>query len=355
MARRSSTGPRPRQYRLSGLFLFLFGFLAGAGSLYFGCRNVSRESGDSSEHPSEARSTVPTSPPKAHRSTRRAGKGQPPSAAATSAALTPPAEPAHPKSPTPAPAAAPSSTSETSGRGEEGADLGGKGVRIALVIDDLGRSVEDIETLGRLGIPITYAVLPFESETGAVVAALHRRGAEVLCHLPMQPVHGENPGPGALLYGMDRAALERATAAALAAVPGAVGVNNHMGSRLSADERSMRAVLGVLAERGLFFLDSRTSPESVGYRMAGKMGVPAAERQVFLDSDLRPQLVREQFLRTLEVARKRGSAVAIGHPHPSTLAMLAAEVPKARAQGYEFVTVSRLLSRPGRPESQPAR
>jgi polysaccharide deacetylase 2 family uncharacterized protein YibQ len=154
---------------------------------------------------------------------------------------------------------------------------------------------------------------------------------------------------------MDRAALERATTAALAAVPGAVGVNNHMGSRLSADERSMRAVLGVLAERGLFFLDSRTSPESVGYRMAGKMGVPAAERQVFLDSDLRPQMVREQFLRTLEVARKRGSAVAIGHPHPSTLAMLAAEVPKARAQGYEFVTVSRLLSRPGRPESQPAR
>lgn len=220
------------------------------------------------------------------------------------------------------------------------------------MIDDLGRSVEDVETLARLGVPVTYAVLPFESETKDVVAALHGRGAEVICHLPMQPLHDENPGPGALLYGMDAPALERATAAALAAVPGAVGVNNHMGSRLSADERSMRAVLTVLKDRGLFFLDSRTSPESVGYRVAGQMGVPAAERQVFLDSDLRPQIIREQFLRTLELAKKRGSAIAIGHPHPATLAMLAAEVPRAKEEGYEFVTVSRLLDRPEKPETR---
>jgi len=226
------------------------------------------------------------------------------------------------------------------------------GVRIALVVDDLGRNVEDVSTLARLGVPITYAVLPFESETPAVVAALHRQGAEFLCHLPMQPKNGENPGPGALLYGMDRAALQKATANALAAVPGASGVNNHMGSRLSADERSMRAVLEVLALRGLYFLDSRTSPESVGYRVASQMGVPAAERQVFLDSDMRPEMVREQFLRTLEVAKKRGSAIAIGHPHPATLAVLAAEVPLARALGYEFVTVSHLLDRP---EGQAAR
>src|SRR5262249_3376545 len=107
-----------------------------------------------------------------------------------------------------------------------------------------------------------------------------------------------------------------------------------------------RAVLSVLAARGLYFLDSRTSPESVGYRVASQLGVPTAERQVFLDSDLRPERVREQFLRTLEVARKRGSAIAIGHPHPATLAVLAAEVPEARALGCGFVTVSRLLDRP---------
>lgn len=340
MARRSSAS-RPGRRRFPGFLLFLLGFLAGAGSLYFGCRNVGHESG-TSERPTEARSEPPDAS-RAHRSSRRSAKG---SHSGASEPLTPKPATAEEKAVVASPVPAPSPNEEP---GEPGTAAG---TRIALVIDDLGRSVEDVETLGRLGVPITYAVLPFESETPAVVAALHRRGAEVLCHLPMQPIHGENPGPGALLFGMDRETLERATTAALAAVPGAVGVNNHMGSRLSADERSMRAVLGVLAARGLFFLDSRTSSESVGYRVAGKLGVPAAERQIFLDDDMRPEKVREQFLRTLELAKKRGSVIAIGHPHPATLAMLAAEVPRARAAGYEFVVVSRLLDRP---EGQPAR
>jgi uncharacterized protein len=285
----------------------------GAGAFYFGCRNVSREA--ARELPVAA---APVSLPAPARHPAPGRSADPPARADHPAAA-----------PLPAAGEAPAS-----------------GARVALVVDDLGRSVEEVETLFRLGVPVTYAVLPFESETGSVVAALARHGAQVLCHLPMQPVHGQNPGPGALLYGMSEAELRDATTAALAAVPGAVGVNNHMGSRLSADERSMRAVLAVLKERGLFFLDSRTSPESVGYRLASRLGVPAAERQVFLDSDPRPEIIREQFLRTLELARKRGAAIAIGHPHPATLAMLAAEVPEARAQGYEFVTVSRLLDRP---------
>ncbi len=347
MARRSPAS-RPSRRRLPGFLLFLLGFLAGAGALYFGCRNVGHDSG-TAERPTEAARSDNPEASHAHRSARRSAKGAHSGASeplAPKPATAEEAEEAEEKAAVAPPVPTPSTNEEP---GEPGAVAG---TRIALVIDDLGRSVEDVETLGRLGVPITYAVLPFESETPAVVAALHHRGAEVLCHLPMQPIHGENPGPGALLFGMDKETLERATTAALAAVPGAVGVNNHMGSRLSADERSMRAVLGVLAARGLFFLDSRTSSESVGYRVAGKMGVPAAERQVFLDDDMRPEKVREQFLHTLELAKKRGSAIAIGHPHPATLAMLAAEVPRARAAGYEFVVVSRLLDRP-RPEGQP--
>src|SRR5206468_1910667 len=99
------------------------------------------------------------------------------------------------------------------------------GVRVALVIDDLGRSVDEVETLERLGVPLTYSVLPFEEETPAVVALLRRHGDEILCHLPMEPVHGQNPGPGALTHGMDAGELRAATAAALVAVPGAVGAN----------------------------------------------------------------------------------------------------------------------------------
>src|SRR5262249_55548214 len=148
--------------------------------------------------------------------------------------------------------------------------------------------------------------------------------------------------------GMDEETLRAATAAALAAVPGAVGANNHMGSRLSASDRSMRVVLGVLADRKLFFLDSRTSPESVGYRLATELGVPAAARQVFLDGDQRTEIIHEQFERLLGIAREKGAAIAIGHPHASTLATLAVEVPQAKAAGYRFVPVSALLDRPAR-------
>ncbi|HXO25719.1 MAG TPA: divergent polysaccharide deacetylase family protein [Thermoanaerobaculia bacterium] len=225
--------------------------------------------------------------------------------------------------------------------------------RVALVIDDLGRSLEELDDLHRLGVPITYAVLPFESQTPEVVATLRRRHDEILCHLPMEPKSGGNPGPGALREGMSPEQLRQSTLAAIAAVPGAVGVNNHMGSALSADPGSMSTILGVLAERGLFFLDSRTSAQSVGYRIATSLGIPAAERQIFLDDDPRPPAVAAEFQRLLELARTRGAAIAIGHPHSATLATLATEVPRAQALGYRFVQVSALLDRPPSPPPPP--
>ncbi|MGH9362978.1 MAG: divergent polysaccharide deacetylase family protein, partial [Thermoanaerobaculia bacterium] len=225
----------------------------------------------------------------------------------------------------------------------------GEGAHVALVIDDLGWSLDDLAALEALAVPISYAVLPFAEETPAVVAALAEQGKEVLCHLPMEAVDGQDPGPGALRLGMPPEELERSTEAAIAAVPGAVGVNNHMGSGLSADPRSMESILAVLARRGLFYLDSRTSPRSVGYRVARTLGVPAAERQVFLDTDPAPDAVRRQFARLLGLARERGAAIAIGHPHPATLATLAREVPRAQELGYRFVPVSYLLDQTGEP------
>lgn len=222
-----------------------------------------------------------------------------------------------------------------------------RGARVALVIDDLGRSLEDVRALGRLGVPVTYAVLPFETRTPEVVAALARQGREILLHLPMEPKNGADPGPGALTGAMSERQLERSTLDALEAVPGAVGVNNHMGSGLSADRRAMRAVLGVLAERGLFFLDSRTTAETVAYREATALGMPAAERQVFLDREVEEGEITRQFHRLLAEARERGSAIAIGHPYPETLAVLRREVPRAVGLGYEFVPVSFLLQRSG--------
>lgn len=217
--------------------------------------------------------------------------------------------------------------------------------RIAIVIDDLGRSLDDLTTLQRLGIPITYAVLPFESQTAAVVAELRRRSEEILCHLPMEAKGGNNPGPGALLSSMDRAELEVATRRALDAVPGAVGVNNHMGSSIASDPQAIETVMSVVAESRLYFLDSRTSVDTLGYATARRLGLPAGERQVFLDTVITPEAVEAQFDRLLKLAQQRGQAIAIGHPHAVTLDVLTRRVPEARAEGVQFVLASALLDR----------
>ncbi len=221
--------------------------------------------------------------------------------------------------------------------------------RIGLVIDDLGRSLEEVSRLAALGVPVAGAVLPFEKETPQVAAALAQDRREILLHLPMDPEGGANPGPGALTEDMSPEQLALTTRKALAQVPGSVGVNNHMGSRLSADENAMRTVLSVIAERQLFFLDSRTSAESVAYRTARRLGMAAAERQVFLDPDRHPAEIHTQWSRLLSLARERGAAIAIGHPYAETFELLAQEIPKARAAGFEFVPVSYLMDSPGAP------
>lgn len=215
--------------------------------------------------------------------------------------------------------------------------------RIALIIDDLGRSLSDLDNLARLDVPLTYSVLPYESRTGEVVAELRRRRAEYLLHLPMEAKGGNNPGPGALLLEMAPEELREATRRALAAVPGAAGVNNHMGSGISAERAAITAVLSVVAENRLYYVDSRTSADTLGYSVARQLGVPAAERQVFLDATIERDSIREQFDHLLDVARQRGSAIAIAHPHRATLEVLKTAVPEAREEGFEFVTASSLL------------
>lgn len=276
----------------------------------------------------------PTSAPAAQEEASRPASAQP--------TAKPKPSPARPASP-PA-AVAPGRPSSSGVPAAQSSPTKAPTARIALVIDDLGRSVADVDRLEALGVPISYAVLPFEHSTAKVVARL--RGKEILVHLPMSPVNGRDPGPGALVEGMSGAELAAATREALEQVPGALGVNNHMGSGITADEGAMGAILAVVGERGLFFLDSRTTAASVGYREAIARGIPSTERQVFLDPDLSPDAIRAQFTRLLEIAQKRGSAVAIGHPHTSTLEVLEREVPAAVAAGYEFVPVSFLLDRP---------
>lgn len=217
--------------------------------------------------------------------------------------------------------------------------------RIAIVIDDLGRSVAAVDALLALGEQITFAVMPFESETAQVASRLRESGAEILLHLPMEARGSANPGPGALLLSMSRAELQSETRAALAAVPGAAGVNNHMGSALVADPAAMTAVLEVLVAEGLFFLDSRTAADTQGYTIARRLGLPAGERQMFLDNERDPAAIAKQLQELFHLARSRGGAIAIAHPYPETLSALRSELPKAKAAGIEVVPVSQLLDR----------
>jgi polysaccharide deacetylase 2 family uncharacterized protein YibQ len=322
---------RSRGSRFGGFVLFLLGLLVGAGVLL-----LFRQPPASPAAPEAAPRREAPARPVASRPARRAPADHLSSEHSPVDRL--PSEHAEPEG-TPVVASDPPPAAPAPGPVH--------GVRIALVIDDLGHDVADLGPLEALKVPVTYSVLPFEEQTPQVVAELRRRGAEILLHLPMEPMHGQNPGPGALLQGMSDGELKQRTEAALKAVPGVAGVNNHMGSLLSSEEGPMRSVLEVLAERGLFFLDSRTSAQSVGYKVAVGMGIPAAERQVFLDGETTPEAIHEQFQRLLVLARAKGAAIAIGHPHPETLAALAREVPKARAAGFEFVPVSYLLTRSG--------
>lgn len=311
MARRRSRSRGP------SLLLFLLGLLVGAGALYLFNKGLGAPPPQRAE-PARHEEAPPSKHPRRETSTARPRPAASDHIEPASAPVV--TEPAPPEGPV-------------------------HGVRVALVIDDLGTTVDELRPLLGLGVPVSYSVLPYQEQTPEVVAELRKRGAEILLHMPMQPKNGENPGPGALLEGMSDAEIEDKTAAALRAVPGAVGVNNHMGSKLSEEEGPMKAVLRILAGRGMFFLDSRTSAQTVGYKVARELGIPAAERQVFLDGDPTPQAIEGQFQRLLTLARTHGAAIAIGHPHPETLAALEREVPKAKAEGYEFVPVSYLLTR----------
>lgn len=201
--------------------------------------------------------------------------------------------------------------------------------RLVIVLDDAGYDRRDIEAVARLPREVAVAVLPNATHAAAVAAGLLAQRREVLVHMPMEPLDGDGAatGPGAIEVDLADDEIVRRTEAALEVVAGAHGLNNHMGSRATTDERAMASVMKVLAARRLYFLDSRTTPETVAERVARRAGVPTIRRDVFLDVVDDPASVRQALRRAVARARSHGSAVAIGHVHPVTLAVLEAELP----------------------------
>jgi len=217
--------------------------------------------------------------------------------------------------------------------------------RVAIIMDDLGRDRRFARRLAKLPLAVTFSILPYESHAEWTARMAHQSGREVLVHIPMQPRDFPriNPGEGALLVDMTDHQLTSRLDRHLAKVPHAVGGNNHMGSLFSEDGKRMSVVLQELWSRGLFFVDSLTTPRSTGYLTAKKLKMPVAVRDVFLDNVQNVDKIVRQIDHLIALAERKGSAVGICHPYPETLEALRLSVDRFKARGVEVVAVSRLL------------
>lgn len=217
---------------------------------------------------------------------------------------------------------------------------------ISLVIDDLGYSLEQGKAAIALPGQHTYAILPGASYSLKLARYAQEKNKEVILHLPMQSIRSTvKPEPNALNEAMDENQLSARVESLLAKIPHIKGVNNHMGSHLTGIDFFMRPIMDIIRDydADLYFLDSRTTPNSVAYAEALEAGLASTSRDIFLDNDHEDiDSIRAQVERWLDQARRLGSAVAIGHPHENTILVLNEYLPQIRAE-FEFLPISKMI------------
>jgi len=224
-------------------------------------------------------------------------------------------------------------------------DPGGRPM-IAIVIDDLGLDRRNSDRIVALPGPLTLSFMTYAPDVGTQAQAAHRRGHELLVHVPMQPdADGLDAGVNVLTVDLPPDELARRIDWALSRFDGYVGINNHMGSRFTADIPGMAALFVELHRRGLLFLDSRTTVATVGDSMAARYDVPFARRNVFLDNEASSGAVDTELAKLEAVARRNGFAVAIGHPHDGTVEALSRWLPTLGERGFVLVPLSEIVKR----------
>jgi polysaccharide deacetylase 2 family uncharacterized protein YibQ len=218
--------------------------------------------------------------------------------------------------------------------------------KVVIVIDDMGvdrgRSAQTVALPG----PLTLSYLPYGQNLPTQTAEAHHRGHELMVHMPMQPSLPMDPGPDALTMALSPEEVQRRVRSNLGKFDGYVGINNHMGSRFTTWEAGMTPVIAELRARGLLWLDSRTSAQSVGTAIARKMAVPNIDRDVFLDDDPSLEGVRKQLRHLEAVALRTGKGVAIGHPKDNTIAALKEWLPTLPAKGLVLVPITAVVKAP---------
>ncbi len=221
-----------------------------------------------------------------------------------------------------------------------------RGPLIALVIDDMGMArAWSQQVVGLLG-PLTLAYLPYAEGLPEQTEQARLAGHELIVHLPMEADdQTADTGPDALTIELDDDEIREHLAWSLERFGGYVGVSNHMGSRFTRDARAMAVVIDEAARRGLLFLDSRTTAETVGEELARDAGVPTTRRHVFIDNEADEDAIAARLAELETLARKQGYAVGIGHPRPETIAALARWLPALGARGFTLAPISAIVGR----------
>ncbi|MEE9342888.1 MAG: divergent polysaccharide deacetylase family protein [Gammaproteobacteria bacterium] len=215
---------------------------------------------------------------------------------------------------------------------------------IAIIIDDMGKRIRNGERIVNLPGPVACAFLPYAKYTADLAQRAFENNKEILLHLPMQSIYSSPIDPGAITLEMNQEDVRRVVEESLLAVPYVSGVNNHMGSMLTQHPGHMGWLMSALQSNGdYFFIDSRTTAETVARQVAEDAGLPASQRNIFLDHDINRKDIEEQFERLIELAYKNGTAIAIGHPYPQTLDMLEKRLPELDALGINLVSVADII------------
>ena len=216
-------------------------------------------------------------------------------------------------------------------------------VQLVLIIDDVGnhrqRDLRALQLPGRINL----AILPHTSNATTIANMASAANKEVLLHAPMTTVDNHHLGPGGLTSSMNELDFRSTLAASLRSTPHARGVSNHMGSALTEQPEPMRWLMEELDARGLYFVDSRTSVNTVAAATARQHRIPVLSRQVFLDNDRSTEAIAERFEEFLRRGREEGIAVAIGHPHANTLDYLQQVLPELEGRGYQLLWISEAL------------
>lgn len=217
--------------------------------------------------------------------------------------------------------------------------------RLALIIDDWGYDWDMAKDFLSLDLAFTAAVLPDRAKTQEQLAMLRQRGHEVILHLPMEPMNPEiELDEECIKTDLSDAEIRRRVESAISAVGRVAGVNNHMGSKATSDERVVRAVLGVVKEHGLYFIDSWTAPTSLAGEAAAEMKIPTATNQAFLDHYDDVERVKRQIERLIRLAKRDGQALGIGHVRPQTYRALVEMIPRFHEEGIVIVPASKVVS-----------